>query len=173
MIDDNIKSILESIRVLNHKISSMPGVAFDKKATPNHKKIDLIDENIADLGLRKIVAKLFKDGHHARAVEEAFKYIDNLVKKMAKPIDNKLTGAKLMNTVFNPTSPLLRFNSGSTYSETDEQNGYMQILIGCMLGIRNPRAHEHDWEDTEQRALQLLIFADHLVIRIKGAEKVL
>ena len=172
MIDDSIKSTLESVWVLNHEISSMPGVAFDKKATLNCKNIDLIDENITDLGLRKVVTKLFKDGHHARAVEEAFKYIDNLVKKTAKPKNNGLTGVKLMAAVFNPTSPLLRFNSGSTQSETDEQNGYMQILSGCMLGIRNPRAHEHDWEDTEQRALQLLIFADHLVTRIKGAEKV-
>jgi len=171
MIDDNIKSILESIRMLNHEISSLPGVAFDKKAEIKHKNMDLIEEKITDFGLRKIVTKLFMDGHHARAVEEAFKYIDNLVKKTAKPKNNGLTGAKLMGAVFNPTSPLLRINSGSTQSEIDEQNGYMQILSGCMLGIRNPRAHEHDWEDTEQRALQLLIFADHLVTRIKGAEK--
>ena len=169
MIDDNIKSILESVLVLNHEISSMPGVVVNKNLY--HEKLDLMDKNITDLGLKKVVAKLFKDGHHARAVEEAFKYIDNLVKKTAKPKDNGLTGVKLMNAVFNSSSPLLKLNSGSTHSETDEQNGYMNILSGCMLGIRNPRAHEHDWEDTEQRALQLLIFADHLVSRIKGAEK--
>ena len=48
----------------------------------------------------------------------------------------------------------------------------MQILSGCMVGIRNPRAHKHDWEDTEKKALQLLIIADHLILRIKESEKV-
>jgi len=104
-------------------------------------------------------------------IEEAFKYIDNLVKKTAKPEDMSLTGVKLMGRVFNPTSPLLKINSGSIQSEIDEQNGYMQILSGCMVGIRNPRAHEHDWEDTEQRTMQLLVLADHLISRIKSSEK--
>ena len=49
----------------------------------------------------------------------------------------------------------------------------MQILAGCMTGIRNPRAHETDWEDTKQRALQLLIFANHLIERVSMAELVI
>ena len=40
-----------------------------------------------------------------------------------------------------------------------------------MTGIRNPRAHECDWEDSEQRALQLLVWANHLVERIRLSEK--
>ena len=170
MINNNTRTLLNSIYKLNNSLSSMPGITLDKNVLK--QKSNFLKENINDVDLRKVVSKLFNDGHHARAVEEAFKYIDNLVKETAKPEDKGLTGVKLMSKVFNPTSPLLRINSGSTQSETDEQNGYMQILSGCMIGIRNPRAHEHDWEDTEKRALQLLIFADHLVSRIKGSEKV-
>lgn len=47
----------------------------------------------------------------------------------------------------------------------------MQIFAGCMTGIRNPRAHDADWEDTEQRALQLLVFANHLIERVYLSEK--
>ena len=68
-------------------------------------------------------------------------------------------------------TPILKINAGESTSERDEQIGYMQIFSGCMTGIRNPRAHECDWEDSEQRALQLLVWANHLVERIRLSEK--
>ena len=82
------------------------------------------------------------------------------------------TGAKLMQTAFSPNKPLLRLNECVSTSEQNEQSGYMQILAGCMVGIRNPRAHDSDWEDTEERSLQLLSFANHLMERILVSEKV-
>ena len=47
----------------------------------------------------------------------------------------------------------------------------MQIFSGCMTGIRNPRAHECDWEDSENHALQLLAFANYLVERVENSKK--
>ncbi len=165
-----MKKIINEIKKLNKELASLPGIVpvtntIMQNPTSNFEQL------ITDSGLRKRVSKLFHDGHHARAVEEAYKFIDNLVKKLARPENTSLTGAKLMTTVFSPNSPLLKLNSGSSCSENDEQIGYMQIFAGCMTGIRNPRAHECDWEDTEQRALQLLIIANHLVERLRYAEK--
>lgn len=128
------------------------------------------DEVITNRSLRRKTEKLFKDGHHARAVEEAFKLLDNLVKKKAELQNTDLTGAQLMQRVFSPNKPKLRLNGGVTSSEQNEQSGYMQIFAGCMTGIRNPRAHDSDWEDTEERALQLLILANHLIERAQMAE---
>lgn len=125
---------------------------------------------ITNKSLRKKTEKLFKDGHHARAVEEAYKLLDNLTKKKANLQSTSLTGSQLMQTTFSPNKPLLKLNEGISTSEQDEQKGYMQIFAGCMIGIRNPRAHESDWEDTEQRALQLLVFANHLIERVNMAE---
>lgn len=79
---------------------------------------------------------------------------------------------KRMQTAFSPNKPLLRLNECVSTSEQNEQSGYMQILAGCMVGIRNPRAHDSDWEDTEERSLQLLSFANHLMERILVSEKV-
>ena len=132
----------------------------------------LYDEVVTNKTLRKTTEKLFKDGHHARSVEEAYKVLDNLVKKKAELLQNDLTGSSLMQTVFSPKKPILKLNEGISTSEQNEQSGYMQILAGCMTGIRNPRAHESDWEDTEQHALQLLALANHLVERVLLAEKV-
>ena len=54
------------------------------------------DEVITNKSLRRKTEKLFKDGHHARAVEEAFKLLDNRVKKKAERQNTDLTGAQLM-----------------------------------------------------------------------------
>lgn len=132
----------------------------------NNEKFDAYDIVVTNSKLRKKTEKLFRDGHHARAVEEAYKLIDNLVKNKAGLENTDLTGAKLMQNAFSANNPILKLNEGKSTSEKDEQIGYMQIFAGCMTGIRNPRAHETDWEDTEERALLLLAFADHLIERI-------
>jgi uncharacterized protein (TIGR02391 family) len=163
--------IFIQIKQLKSELSSNLGtISITRDTVKINPKIDIFEELISDNGLRKVVQRLYRDGHHARAVEEAYKYIDNLVKKLALHENDGLTGSKLMLAAFSPNAPVLKLNSGNTVSEIDEQNGYMQILSGCMTGIRNPRAHECEWEDAEQRALQLLIFANHLVERIRLAE---
>lgn len=148
-------------------------LGFSKKITEQvDSKICLYDEMITNGQLRKKTEKLFKDGHHARAVEEAFKLLDNYVKKKASLENTDKTGQSLMQHVFSPNRPILKFNEGQSTSEKDEQTGYMSIYSGCMTGIRNPRAHDSDWEDTEDRALQLLVLANHLIEKTQMAEKI-
>ncbi len=139
-------------------------------STHYYEIIHIYDELITNKSLRRKTEKLFKDGHHARAVKEAYKLLDNLVKKKAKLQYTDLTGAPLMQRVFSPSNPKLKLNECVSTSEKNEQSGYMQIFAGCMTGIRNPRAHDSDWEDTADRALQLLTFANHLIERTQMAE---
>ena len=164
-------NILSMTKLLHDELSLLGVTGSSDVYEP--PEADTFDFFITNKVLHKKTEKLFKDGHHARAVEEAFKLLDNEVKKRSGLGKTDLTGAKLMNTVFSANSPILKINSGVTTSEKDEQTGYMQIFAGCMTGIRNPRAHETDWEDTEQRALQLLVLANHLVERVLLAEKVI
>lgn len=161
------EKILSIAKKINSDLAIM---GASKKETS--LSINLYNEVITNKSLRKKTEKLFNDGHHARAVEEAYKLLDNLVKKKAYNLgQTDLTGASLMQTVFSPKNPLLKLNEGISASEQNEQSGYMQILAGCMTGIRNPRAHDSDWEDTEQRAFQLLVFANHLIERVSMSEK--
>ncbi len=157
--------IFAQVSSLQKELNALPGVQQDESIGYN----DVFLRMVTDPGLQKKTEKLFCDGHHARAVEEAYKYLDNIVKKAAKPSDKKLTGAPLMQKVFSADNPLLKINAGETQSESDEQKGYLQIFAGSMTGIRNPRAHESDWEDSEERSLELLTLANHLVIRVRNA----
>ena len=161
--------ILSLAKMLNENLSSL-GVTHSGASYGSTEK-PIYDTMITNGSLRMKTEKLFKDGHYARAVEEAYKLLDNLVKRRAGLGRSNLTGSPLMENVFSPNKPKLRLNAGISTSETDEQKGYMMICAGCMTGIRNPRAHETDWEDTEERALQLLSFANHLIERTLNAEK--
>lgn len=100
-------------------------------------------------------------------MEEAYKYLDNLVLRLSK--QQNMTGSSLMKKVFSQKDPVLKLNEGISVSEQNEQLGYMEIFSGVMTGIRNPRAHDSDWEDTEDRAFQLLVLANHLICKVRSA----
>ena len=155
------------VQLLNLELSQLPGVSMRAQSTVASAEGIRLDAVVRDAELYRLVVRLFNDGHHARAVEEAFKYLNNLVKRRSA-IEGQ-DGSGLMKRAFSRQDPVLKLNAGSSSSELDEQLGYMEILSGCMIGIRNPRAHEHDWEDSEERALELLTLANHLVERVKHA----
>jgi len=156
-----VKETFLKVRSINEHIKQLPGICKPTEAI-------CFESTIIDDELKKLVGKLYADGHYTRAVEEAFKFVNNLVKNNAG-LDSALDGAKLMNYVLNANNPILKLNACLTQSELDEQLGYMQICAGCMTGIRNPRAHEHKIRDSKHKALQFLILADHLIEKIKMA----
>ena len=127
----------------------------------------LFDELVTNDSLRQASASLFLDGYYARAVEEAFKCLNNAVKDKSGNTDRD--GAPLMRAVFSPNAPILKLNPLQSPSERDEQQGYMELFAGAMTGIRNPRAHEHSLVDAGEVALELLILANHLMRKLNGA----
>lgn len=158
-----MKDYVLKAKMLNKELRSLLGNTTDQALQPPTE--DRFDYFVTDIELSKKTKKLFYDGHHARAVEEAFKYLDNIVQKLSKL--KSQTGSSLMKTVFSANNPKIMLNSGISRSEKDEQLGYMEIYSGVMIGIRNPRAHDSDWEDSEERAIQLLSLANHLIIKVK------
>jgi uncharacterized protein (TIGR02391 family) len=92
--------------------------------------------------------KLFHDGHYANAVEAACKVLDLLVKMRSGKDD--VSGTPLMQVVFSPNNPILRFNDLRSQSDRDEQQGMMFLYAGAMLALRNRRAHELIEDDPEQ-----------------------
>ena len=128
------------------------------------------DALVKDHGLRRSCRSLFADGYYALAVERAYIYIDNLVSKRSGRSDKD--GADLMRAVFSPKNPVLKLNNLQSRSEENQQQGYMHIFEGTMIGIRNPRAHEYDLEDSPEEALEMLVIASHLIRMLNRATSV-
>jgi uncharacterized protein (TIGR02391 family) len=63
----------------------------------------------------------FEDGHYAEAVEAACKVLDGLVRYRSGRFD--ASGTSLMQTVFSPNNPVLKFNEQGNDSEKSEQRG--------------------------------------------------
>ncbi len=141
-----------------------------KEAAPKPEDfVGLYDILIKSEELRDATRKLFLDGHYARAVEEAYKCINNTVKAKSQLSKD---GQDLMNQTFSEKNPILKLNNLKTVSHRDEQTGYMLIFSGCMTGIRNPRAHEHKKTDSPEVALEMLVWANHLMRVIDKAKRV-
>ena len=123
--------------------------------------LDLFDELISSEALGAASRPLFAGQHYARAVEEAFKCLNNSVKEKSGLHD--LDGDALMRRAFSAENPALKLNRLRSISQKDEQRGYMEIYAGVMKGIRNPRAHEHLLQDQAVPALELLVMANHMM----------
>ncbi len=105
--------------------------------------------------IERAAGKLFKDGHYANAIEDAVKALNALV-RLNSGIDDK-DGMSLMETVFSPKNPILKFNSLADDSDLDEQKGFMMMFSGAVAGLRNPRAHKIIQDDPE-KALEFIAF---------------
>jgi uncharacterized protein (TIGR02391 family) len=148
------------------------GLADKSKATSGPTPIDILDlyyNLVTDEELKKHTEKRFINGHYQDAVLEAFKYLNNYVKSRVR--DTSSDGSSLMREAFSAKNPILKINEFASQSEKDEQHGYMDIFSGVMVGIRNPRAHENDFDNDPFIAVQLLSLADHLLQRAKKAKR--
>ena len=165
---ESFYTLFGRVHELNEELKTQVGIEHaDISSKSTGLSADTFDLLITDSDLKSKAKKLFLDGHHAHAVEEAYKYLDNLVLRLSN--QQNMTGSSLMKKVFSQKDPVLKLNEGISASEQNEQLGYMEIFSGVMTGIRNPRAHDSDWEDTEDRAFQLLVLANHLICKVRSA----
>jgi uncharacterized protein (TIGR02391 family) len=145
----NIKTIIELFR---EKINDI-GESSSANAHRTFEILNLHPE------IDRACSKLFNDGHYAEAVEAACKVLDILVKMRSMKMDP--SGTELMQLVFSPKSPILRFNDQQNDSERSEQQGMMYLYAGAMLALRNPRAHGLV-QDHPENAVEYLSFLSML-----------
>jgi uncharacterized protein (TIGR02391 family) len=108
----------------------------------------------------------YENGHIKDAVLNAFLAIGDLMRKRTG-LD--VDGKSLAELALSPKDPYLVLSDLDSESGRNDQAGFMQILCGAFVGVRNVKAHslEHDLDDA--MALQYLIFASLLARRISEA----
>ena len=77
----------------------------------------------------------------------------------------------LMTQTFSPKNPVLLLNALANQSGLDEQQGYMHLFHGAMLGIRNPSAHEEVAFQDPTDALENIGFISLLFRKLDAAKK--
>lgn len=170
--------IVDSLRRLQEHILEA-GLARSVLALPAPRMLALPSSTSEDAGGSNVFAitvtepeieavsrDLFASGHYSLSVQEAYKAIDKYIGDKSGEL---LSGTSLMDRVFSPNSPLLAWTDRISQSERDEQMGYHRLYSGAMLGIRNPVSHEFNWIDDQEIALELLVFAQHLLRKAKAA----
>lgn len=118
--------------------------------------------------IERAAGDLYRNGHYANAVEDAVKALNGLVRLRSGVSDRD--GAALMELVFSPKSPILRFNDLSDQTDHDEQKGFMMMFSGAVSGLRNPRAHKFIQDDPE-RALEFIGFVSLLAKLLDSAKR--
>lgn len=114
--------------------------------------------------IREASERLFKNNHYAQAILEAFKAVNNFVKE--KSGKQEWDGKNLMTKVFRRENPIIRFNELKTVSEKDEQEGFMFLFMGAIVGIRNPKAHDNIIQTDPYKTLEYLSFASLLAKKV-------
>lgn len=116
--------------------------------------------------LPKEVRSLFDNGHYSQATFEACKFLDAEVKRRCG-LDK--TGEGLMMEALRDASPLVQLTPLVTESDRNEQRGYRFIFAGTMIGIRNPRGHEHSIRDPIGSCLEHITLVSHLLRKLEKA----
>lgn len=125
-----------------------------------------------DLDLDPAIADACRDRfmteHYADAVETACKVLNNLVQNRSGRFD--LDGVALMQQVFSPNKPVLRFNDQTNDTEKSEQQGMMWLFAGAMSALRNPRAHTV-MQDHPEQAVEHITFVSMLAKALSRTRK--
>ncbi len=117
--------------------------------------------------IERAAEALYRNGHYANAIEDAVKALNGVVRLRS---GLELDGMPLMERVFGPGNPVLKFNDLQTQSDRDEQKGFMMLFSGAVAGLRNLRAHTFIQDDPE-RALEFITFVSLLAKLLDGAKK--
>lgn len=172
--------LLDGIRRLQEHLFEV-GLARSVLALPAPRMLALSSPTAEESGPASVFARvvtepeiqgvagdLFMSGHYNLSVAEAYKAVDKYVAERVPSIT--MSGTTLMEQAFSPNAPHLKWSEMASQSQIDEQKGYHRLFSGAMMGIRNPTTHEFGWVDEPELALELIVFAQHLLRKAKAAE---
>ncbi len=156
---DSVITRLETIHDILKERLAPDGPASGNRELRAYEGLELHPE------IARAASKRYQDSNYADAVEAAVKALNALVRLRS---GSDLDGTKLMEAVFSPNNPMLKFNLLADQSDKDEQKGFMMMFSGAVSGLRNPRAHKFIQDDPE-RALEFIAYISLLAKLLDGA----
>lgn len=118
--------------------------------------------------IANVSREIFEDGHYSEACENAFIEINARVKhifKLIRPDSKVPDGVPAMNIVFSLNDPIVKLTDISTETGENIQKGYMQMFVGAMSALRNPKAHEN-FKINKDEGMRRLVFASMLMYEL-------
>lgn len=112
-------------------------------------------------------APLYRDGHYAPAVFQAFKAVEIRLRDISG-LD--LSGRDLAAQALGGDPPRVAVSRHAGRTGADEQEGLKLLSMGALQGLRNPGGHELDTLD-EQEALEQLAVASLLMRWLDSARR--
>lgn len=112
-------------------------------------------------------AELLEDNYF-HAVLESIKGVAERIRSLSGLTSD---GAELVNAAFSTKASLIAINNLETDTETSEQKGFGNLLIGLFGAVRNPTAHapKISWPMTEQDALDIFALISFVHRKLDGA----
>lgn len=112
-------------------------------------------------------AELLEDNYF-HAVLESIKGVAERIRSLSGLTSD---GAELINAAFSTKAPLIAINNLETDTETSEQKGFSNLLVGLFGAVRNPTAHapKISWPMTEQDALDIFAMISFVHRKLDGA----
>jgi uncharacterized protein (TIGR02391 family) len=109
-------------------------------------------------GLHKHVAAaaapLYRDGHYAPAVFQAFKAVEIRLRELSG-LD--LSGRDLAAQALGTDNPRVLVSRHIGRTGADEQEGFRLLFMGALQGLRNPGGHELDKLDGQEALEQMAV----------------
>jgi uncharacterized protein (TIGR02391 family) len=156
-----------AVALLEQAVRSLKEALEDQGETRTGRALRAYEGLDLHAEIERAADELYRGGHYANAIEDAVKALNDLVRLRSGQTTD---GTSLMESVFSPNKPILKFNDLTDQSERDEQKGFMMMFSGAVAGLRNPRAHKLIKDDPE-RALEFIAFVSLLAKLLDGAKK--
>jgi uncharacterized protein (TIGR02391 family) len=130
---------------------------------------------VGDLGIEHLLDPIiianaypqFQNGHLRDAVLNSIIAIFDLIKSKTGLHED---GFNLAAKAFSLHAPKLILSEVETESGENDQKGFMLLVQGAAVGIRNPKAHSLAHDLTPEKTAQYLVFASLLARRINESK---
>ena len=159
--------IRRAVSILQTAKSMLEEHLEDMGASPAGKARRAIDGLDLHPEIERAVGQRYRDGYYSDAILEATKALTALVKYRSAYTQD---GIDLMQNVFSPSKPVLKFNDLLDESDKNEQRGFMMLFSGAVTALRNPRAHKIIKDDPEE-AIEFIAFISLLAKLVDKAKK--